>query len=166
MLCSCNNLLLWSCFSLSNFVAIWPKKLDLDSSILKFPALYWFPAKIHWKPQWNPRYSTSGLVNQRKVMTYYPWATENKQKTPCYSVCITHAFSCKASWVVRHTQRMNYSWVKGFCWNWVFWVVERRSILCFFCMKEQVLLNNSNILVIIIHFSNENSNTAFFINPL
>ena len=35
-------------------------------------------------PLWNPRYSTSGLVNQRKGMTYNPWTTESKQKTPCY----------------------------------------------------------------------------------
>ena len=35
-------------------------------------------------PLWNPRYSTSGLVNQRKGMTYNTWTTESKQKTPCY----------------------------------------------------------------------------------
>ena len=35
-------------------------------------------------PLWNPRYSTSGLVNQWKGMTYNPWTTESKQKTPCY----------------------------------------------------------------------------------
>ena len=32
----------------------------------------------------------------------------------------------------------------------------------FFCMKEQVLLNTNNMLVIITHFLNENSNTAIY----
>ena len=147
-------------------------------------------------PLWNPRYSTSGLVNQRKGMTYNPWTTESKQKTPCYfrvyytcvfmrqqrhdvfmklfstllcnSKCIQYPRSTvvrggnKASWVLRHTRSVNYSWVEGFWWNWAFLGRRTPIKLNFFCMKEQVLLNTNNMLVIITHFSNENSNTATY----
>ena len=137
-------------------------------------------------PLWNPRYSTSGLVNQRKGMTYNPWTTESKQKTPCYfrvyytcvfmrqqrhevfmklffDVVTVNAYSThEASWVLRHTRSMNYSWVEGFWWNWAFLGRRTPIKLIFFCMKEQVLLNTNNMLVIITHFLNENSNTATY----
>ena len=51
----------------------------------------------------------------------------------------------KASWVLRHTRSMNYSWVEGFWWNWAF--LGRRTpirLKFFVCMKEQVWLNTNN----------------------
>ena len=53
MLCSGNNLLLWSGFSLYNFVEIWPTKWDPASSIFEIsrPALVpdKDPLKIHYE---------------------------------------------------------------------------------------------------------------------
>ena len=197
MLCSGNNLLLWSCFSLYNFFCnLTDKMRPCFFDFWNFPPCTGSRQRPIENPLWNPRYSTSGLVNQRKGMTYNPWTTESKQKTPCYfrvyytcvfmrqqrhevfmklfltllcnSKCIQYTRSTvvhggnKASWVLRHTWSMNYSWVEGFWWNWAFLGRRTPIKLIFFCMKEQVLLNTNNMLVIITHFSNENSNTATY----
>ena len=148
-------------------------------------------------PLWNPRYSTSGLVNQRKGMTYNPWTTESKQKTPCYfrvyytcvfmrqqrhevfmklffrRCCVTvNAYSTHDRLLCVGVTKLHGCYVTHEVWiihelrafgeTGLFWVVERRSNWIFFCMKEQVLLNTNNMLVIITHFSNENSNTATY----
>ena len=127
-------------------------------------------------PLWNPRYSTSGLVNQRKGMTYNPWTTESKQKTPCYFrvyyTCIfmrqqrheVNAIQYTRSFMgaTSHTKYELFHELRAFGETWLFWVVERRSNWKMFCMKEQVLLNTNNMLVIITHFLNENSNTATY----
>ena len=67
--------------------------------------------------------------------------------TKLHGCCVTHEV-----WIIHE--------LRDFGETGLFWVVERRSNWIFFCMKEQVLLNTNNMLVIITHFLNENSNTA------
>ena len=79
------NLLLWSCFSLYNFSCNLTEKMrPRFFDFWNFPPCTGSRQRPIENPLWNPRYSTSGLVNQRKGMTYNPWTTESKQKTPCY----------------------------------------------------------------------------------